>query len=45
MFKADRDKVMGRLTSEERQNFRRILQELRKEMKASPGQRSRRGRI
>ena len=30
---------MNRLSPEDRSNFRRILQELRKERKASPGQR------
>jgi hypothetical protein len=39
MLKADRDKIMNRLSPEDRSNFRRILQELRKERKASPGQR------
>ncbi len=39
MLKADRDKVMNRLSPEDRSNFRRILQELRKERKTSPGQR------
>ncbi len=38
MLKADRDKIMNRLSHEDRSNFRRILQELRKERKASPGQ-------
>ncbi len=39
MLKADRDKIMNRLSPEDRSNFRRILQELRKERKTSPGQR------
>ncbi len=39
MLKADRDKIMNRLSPEDRSNFRRIVQELRKERKASPGQR------
>ncbi len=39
MIKADRDKIMNRLSPEDRCNFRRILQELRKERKTSPGQR------
>ena len=39
MLKADRDKIMNRLSPEDRSNFRRILQELQKERKTSPGQR------
>ena len=40
MLKADRDKIMNRLSSEDRGDLRRILQELRKERKASPGKRA-----
>ena len=39
MLKADRDKIMNRLSSEDRSDFRRMLQELRKERKASPEKR------
>ena len=39
MLKADRDQIMNRLSPKDRSNFRRILPELRKERKASAGQR------
>ncbi len=39
MLKADRDKIMNRLSPENRSNFRRILQEIRKERETLPGQR------
>ncbi|MCH8898638.1 MAG: hypothetical protein IIC33_10140 [Chloroflexi bacterium] len=39
MLKADRDQIMNRLSPEDRSDLRRILQELRKERKASPGKR------
>ena len=39
MLKADRDKIMNRLSPEDRSDLRRMLQELRKERKASPEKR------
>jgi hypothetical protein len=39
MQKSQRDSVLRNLSSEDRQNFRRVLNELRTELKTSPGQR------
>ena len=39
MQKSQRDSVLRNLSSEDRQNFRRVLNELRAQLKTSPGQR------
>ena len=39
MQKSQRDSVLRNLSSEDRQNFRRVLNELRTQLKTSPGQR------
>ncbi|MFQ6028147.1 MAG: hypothetical protein ACE5Q6_11695 [Dehalococcoidia bacterium] len=39
MQKSQRDSVLRNLSHEERQNFRRVLTELRTQLKTSPGQR------
>ena len=39
MQKSDRDQIMNRLNQEDRHNFRRIIQEIRTQMKTAPGQR------
>ena len=39
MQKSQRDRILNRMSQDERHEFRRLLQEIRAEMKASSGQR------
>ena len=45
MEKSNRDRILNRMSQDERQEFRRLLQEIRAELKASSGRRISAGEV